>query len=404
MASDFPVDAERLRKLLKRSRAVPIAFGYNDGTNDEDDEYLAAHPRKEPEMLGKIAKAEGAGTKSAYGTFAVDGNEVRLTCYRSTPQLAKKFKKYLRKFRIALNVVVMDPSGAVIDSDVEKLDDWFRDLEDANDLAEDAAEAVAELVEDLADPGDRAAAPVRDAEAATLAARLRSLQPKVAAAPPAAADRLARAFKAVIALIRAGETRQAAATIGQIEAILSRLASRAAAAPDPPGAPPGGPPGGPPATDAPASDDRRAADGVADARLPRLRDAVAALEAQVAAAAGDGAAPLRAGLVRARGLVDAGDAEGALAALRAVQAALKARRAARGRWERAVALVGAAVAGALAARGPADDDGLRAMWQRAVALAAEGAFERALDVLPAIVAALRASRDGGAAAPGADTA
>lgn len=392
MANDFPVDADKLRKLIKKSRAMPIGFGYNDGTNDEDDEYLAAHARKDPEMLGKIAKAEGAGTKSAYGTFRVDGSEVHLTCFRSTPQLAKKFKKYLKKNKITLNVVVLDPSGAIIDSDVEHLDDWFKEEEDANDLAEDAADAIEELVEAggvSADGAAPAAAP--DAEAASLAARLRMLQPKVAAAPPAIADRLMTAFKAVISLIRAGDTAQAGATLGQIEAILAKLAAQAAAPAATPQAAaqttPQTPPQTPPQT---TPQSPAAGEAQADVRMTKLREAIDKLEEQVATALGDGAGPLLDELERIGGLVDAGEAEAALTGLKAVQEKLKAAQAAREKWDKAVAVLEKQVAQALSARSVANPDDLRARWQFAVTTANEGDYERGLAALPAIIAILRA--------------
>lgn len=369
MAEEFPIDSDKLRKLIKKSRSMPIGFGYNDGTNDDDDEFLAAHPRKDPEMLGKIAKSEGAGTKSAYGTFRVDGSEVHLTCFRSTPQLAKKFKKYLKKNKITLNVVVLDPSGAVIDSDVEKLDDWFREEEDANDLAEDAADAVAELVE-AGGTGAVEGAAAPDTEAASLAARLRMLQPKVAAAPPAFAERLMTAFKAVIALIRSGQTGPAGATLGQIEAIMAKLASQPVAE-----AAPAAAQTSPPAT---------------DPRLPKLREAVEKLSGQVGAILGGGAGPLLDELERIEGLIDAGEAEAALSGLRAVQDKLKAAQAAREKWDKAFAVLETQVNQALAARSVANPDDLRTKWQFAVSLASEGAYERGLASLPAIVAILRA--------------
>lgn len=377
MANDFPIDSDKLRKLIKKSRSMPIGFGYNDGTNDEDDEFLAAHARKDPEMLGKIAKSEGAGTKSAYGTFRVEGSEVHLTCFRSTPQLAKKFKKYLKKNKITLNVVVLDPSGAVIDSDVEQLDDWFQEEEDANDLAEDAADAIEELVEAGGVSADGAAPVGADAEAATLAARLRMLQPKVAAAPPAIAARLMTAFKAVIALIRAGDTAKAGATLGQIDAILAKLGAQAS--PDAASQAPQ------PDTGAPTP-----AQPQADPRLARLREVVETLSGQVAGTLGDGAGPLLDELERIGGLIDAGEAEAALTALRAVQEKLKAAQAAKEKWDKAFAVLETQVNQALSARSVANPDDLRTKWQFAVSLASEGAYERGLAALPAIVAILRA--------------
>lgn len=307
--TDFSIEGDKLKKLIKKSRAMPIPFGFNAGTSDDDDEYLAAHARKQPEVLGKLALSEGAGTKSAFGTFAVDGSEVHLTCFRSTPQLAKKFKKYLKRYKIMLNVVVMDPDGNMIDSDVETLDDWFRDEEDAEDRAEDAAEAVAEMVEEVMGATDEApaAAVAVEGDAAALTARLKSLQPKISATPPAIAAKLAAAFKAAVMLVKAEQMTPAGATIAQIEAVLDKLASLPPAAPPAPAA----------TAAAPATPD-------ADPRLPRLREVVLRLSAQIAGALGAGAGPLLDELDRIEGLIDDGEAEAALTGLKAVHEKFKA--------------------------------------------------------------------------------
>lgn len=102
---DFPVAGADLKKLVKHARKVPVAFGYNPGT-DDDDQFLAVHKIKKPELLGKIARNEGAGTKSAFGTFTLQGNILTLKCEREVPTLAKRFKKLLRMNRINLNVEV----------------------------------------------------------------------------------------------------------------------------------------------------------------------------------------------------------------------------------------------------------------------------------------------------------
>jgi hypothetical protein len=38
MGAEFPVEGDKLRKLVKKSRQMPIPFGFNPGTSDEDDE------------------------------------------------------------------------------------------------------------------------------------------------------------------------------------------------------------------------------------------------------------------------------------------------------------------------------------------------------------------------------
>ncbi len=370
-ATDYPIEGDKLKKLIKKSRQVPIPFGFNPGTSEDEDEYLAAHPRKAPEILGKLAMNEGAGTKSAFGTFAVDGSEVHLTCFRTIPQLAKKFKKYLKRFKITLNCVVMDPEGNVIDSDVETLDDWFQEVEDREDAAEDAAEAAAAA--DVEPDND-------GIDPAELATRLRALQPRIAVAPPGVIDRVAAGFAGAVGLIKAGRLEEASISIAQLEAIMARLAAAPRVAAQPVATAQATP------ADAPPSPP--------DPRLPRLREAVGMLSQKVGAAMGSGAGPLLDDLARIGGMIDAGEAEAALGALRTVQEALRAAQAAREKWEKVQASLEPMVTQALSSRSVADVDGLRTRWTFATNVAAESGWERALAAAPGIIAILRTPATG----------
>jgi hypothetical protein len=379
--AETPIDGEGMRKQLKKSRNMPIAFGFNPGTADDDDELLYASARKPAELLGKTALQEGAGTRSAFGSFRLDGSEVHLTCFRTLPGLAKKFKKLLRGWKIALNVVVLDPAGNVIDSDIEVLDGTWAPESGAADADLDV------LVDDEEDGA--AAAPAAPAavppgpEAAALLGRLRALQPGIVAAPLGAAEKLMAAFRAAAGMVKAGQVAPATTTIGMMEAILAKLAAAGqtragGAAPMPAGQTPPAPrPLPPPA-------------GAADPRLPRLREAAETLAAQAGALLGPGAGPIRGDLARIAGRIDAGDTEAALSGLKAVQAAVAAARAARDRWDKAFAALAPEVARALSQGRVADPDGLRTTWDAARALAGSGAWERALAALPAVVAILKA--------------
>ena len=372
MGSDFPIEGDKLKKLIKKSRAMPIPFGFNPGTSEDEDEYLAAHARKAPELLGKLALNEGAGTKSAFGTFAVDGSEVHLTCFRSIPQLAKKFKKYLKRYKIMLNCVVMDPDGNVVDSDVETLDDWFQEADDREDAAAEAAEAA----EAEAAPDDEGI------DAGELAARLRALQPKVAAAPPGVLDRVAAGFAGAVGLVKSGRLEAASIAIAQLEALMARLAAAPrAAAPQPKAAQP--------ARTAQPQPAEAPPDPRNDPRLPRLREAVEKLSQKAGALLGNGAGPLLDDLAKIDGLIDAGEAEAALGAMRSVQESLRAAQTARKKWEKVRASLEPLVTQALSARNVADVDGLHTRWTLATDLAAENGWDRALASVPGIIGILR---------------
>ena len=358
MASEFPIDDDKLRKLIKASRRIPVAFGYNPGTTDDDDEFLAAHLRKSPDVLGRIALHDGAGTRSAFGTFQVSGTELDLTCERTIKQLAKKFKRYLRSHKIYLNVVVMDPEGNVIDSDVEVLAEAF-------DLGDDD-----EAIDALADaPEPEPEADVPDAEEppavspAEIAQRLRALRPDLAAVPPSFADRTAAGFAGVAALLPDRRPHGAERPLSELGPVVAR--SAAARAPEPADAGRGNP---------------------VDARLNRAMDEA---DERIGDFDGPPAAALRDLLDEARRLLKAGDPRGALAGLRKVQAGIRRAGRARDTWDRAARTIAAPLQAALSA-GAAED--LRAAWDRAADLAGSGAHERALRALPAVAEGLRAAR------------
>jgi hypothetical protein len=394
MGNDYPVEGDKLKKLIKKSRAMPIPFGFNPGTSDEDDEYLAAHARKAPELLGKLAMHEGAGTKASFGTFSVDGTEVHLTCFKSIPQLAKKFKKYLKRFKISLNCVVMDPDGNIIDSDVETLDGWDESEVDETEDEDDAAEVAAEEETAEAEGEDEDSG----IDPADLAARLRALQPKVAAAPPAVLDRVAAGFKGAVGLIKDGKLERASVTIAQLEAILARLAAgpRMAAQPQAQGeTPPAAPPAPPPQAAVGAPPDAKA-----DPRLPKFHEAVEKLSQKVGALLGNGAGPLLDDLGKIDSLIEAGETEAALGALRTVQETMRATQAVREKWEKVRASLEPLVTRALSTQGVADVDGLRTRWTFAENLVSEGGWERALTTVPGIIELLRNPAAAPAAAGG----
>lgn len=387
--ADYPVEGPQLKKLVKRSRRQPIAFGYNPGTDDKD-QFLAAHIRKPPELLGKIAKNDGAGTKAAFGTFTVTGNIMSLTCQREVPALAKRFKKLLRMNKVNLNVQVLDKNGNVIDSDIEEMEPgtWFDEPDDEDDdaaFADDAgdadgpgaaapppppppppgngAQAAPAAPPPPGDGAQAAAAPSPSGDAQALATRLKAVQPQVQAAPPVVADRLATAFKQAVGLVREGQHDKATQVLDQIDQVLAKVSTIPAPPPPPP-----------------------------DPRLAKLGDAVAKLTAQAEGLAEPVGAPILADLERIRAQVADGEAEAALGGLRAVQEAIKTALAAQARWDKALATLEPQVTAALSGRTVADPSDLRVKWTYATGLAADGAIDRAIAALPPIVAMLRAAQ------------
>ncbi len=381
MAGDEPtLAADKLKKVIKKARSVPFPFGFNPGTSDADDEYLVAKQRKPPEMMGKLALAEGAGTRSAFGTFMVVGSEVHLTCFRTVSQLAKKFKRYLKLNKITLNVTVMDPDGNVLDSDVETLTEWFDEADDGDGDEDDAPPPAAPPP-----PGAAAAqapeAPQRpDAQAAMAALltdRLKALQPRILEAPGPVAAKLATLFKAAVGQVRGGKLPEAIASIKTLEATFARIQKT---------------PGAPAATPAPAPAQRGP-----DPRVPRLREAVGKLMDRAQALLGDGAEVILDDLSRAGAQIDLGEIEAAMGSLREAQERIAAAVAAKAKWDRVSGELAPMVEAALK-RGGDDAGTIRTRWGFATGLAEVGDWPRAVAALPGIINLLKTGLAAGAAA------
>jgi hypothetical protein len=215
---EFPVEGEQLKKLLKFARETPLAFGYNPGTTDDDDQFLALHKRKSPEVLGRIAMHDGAGTKAAFGMLSVTGNIVSLHCERALPQLAKRIKRLLRLNHMNLNVKVFDAEGNVVDEIIEDVEPGAAPEESK---AETDNKATGQGQPDPAPPPPQSDSRT---EAMALAARLKAMQSRVQSAPAPAAAKLTRAYGSAVSLVRAGDLEKAGSMIAQIEAVLARVA------------------------------------------------------------------------------------------------------------------------------------------------------------------------------------
>ncbi|MCX7559755.1 hypothetical protein OS190_09265 [Sulfitobacter sp. F26204] len=119
--SKYAVAGQDLKKLLTKSKQKPVNFAYAPGKTPADD-YLGMDRIKASTAILKEAKAEMGG-KVASGTVTLDGRDVKLTCETLIPNLAKKFKKHLKVYKITFNVIVMDIDGTVLESDLEEQED-----------------------------------------------------------------------------------------------------------------------------------------------------------------------------------------------------------------------------------------------------------------------------------------
>ncbi|MCF6306243.1 MAG: hypothetical protein L3J33_12840 [Rhodobacteraceae bacterium] len=138
--SELQVEGMALKKLIKIAKKTPLPFGFNPSTKIPEC-YLAMHRKKPANIIGKDAKDEGPGEKSAYGMLEVKGKLLIINCQREVPNLAKIFKKYLKLQKVMLNVEVRDHNGKVLESDVEEglPDDPELEGEDGADAGLDKA-------------------------------------------------------------------------------------------------------------------------------------------------------------------------------------------------------------------------------------------------------------------------
>lgn len=307
------VEGEELKKLVKLGKKKRLSFAFCPGP--KNDHTLLIDKRKPPEVIGKLAKKEGTGSKVAYGTFVVNAKTMELTCERVVPALAKVLKKYLKTQKVLVNILVMDETGAVLESDIDELPDdpaWDTEEPDVDADEEtptnsaDAAPATAPdtAAEDSAEP-PQPAAPQPDGrqQAAQLAARLKALQPTLAGAPEAAAAKLKKAMALAVTQIKSADLDAADKTVTALEKAAARLRAEPAAAE-------------PAATTAPAE----TADPTADLR--RLAARAGALKGVIAGVAGPAGQKLTAALTQAARQLKAGELTAAAALLDRIELAV----------------------------------------------------------------------------------
>ncbi|MGD9862060.1 MAG: hypothetical protein AB7S99_02490 [Pseudodonghicola sp.] len=315
------VEGEELKKLVKLGKKKRLSFAFCPGP--KNDHTLLIDKRKPPEVIGKLAKKEGTGSKVAYGTFVVNAKTMELTCERVVPALAKVLKKYLKTQKVLVNILVMDETGAVLESDIDELPDdpaWDTEEPDVDadeEAAADSADAAPATAADTATE-DRAeppqpAAPQPDGrqQAAQLAARLKALQPALAGAPEAAAAALKKAMAMAVTQIKSADLDAADKTVTALEKAAARLRADPAAAE---------PAAEPAATTAPTETADPAADPAADLR--RLAARAGALKGVIAGVAGPAGQKLTAALTQAARQLKAGELAAAAALLDRIELAV----------------------------------------------------------------------------------
>lgn len=134
-------ELDELTKLFKKARQKPLPFGVCMGKTPENS-VLYLHLKKPAEVLMRNAKKAGETTKTSFGTCAVNGKIVSLTCEGDIlPGMARNMKRFLLKNDIKMKVEILDPEGNLLESDGDEDEDGDAPTEATGDDLDPAAEA-----------------------------------------------------------------------------------------------------------------------------------------------------------------------------------------------------------------------------------------------------------------------
>jgi hypothetical protein len=111
--ADLRLEPDELKKLIKIAKGRSLSFAYAPAAEEEHD-LFAIHRKKAPDRLAKTARKETGGTKVAYGTFAVAGKLMSLTCLKPIPALDKRLRRYLRARKLSMEIALLDAEGQPI--------------------------------------------------------------------------------------------------------------------------------------------------------------------------------------------------------------------------------------------------------------------------------------------------
>ncbi len=220
---DIALKGPELKKMVAMAKKRDLNFAYCPG-NDPKEDVFVLDRKKKPEVMGRVARAEGTGTKLGFGTAKVKGKVMSLTCERELPQLAKKLKKFLKSETINMNIIVLDMSGQVLEEDIEDLgedeDDEDVFVDDGDDDDDDGSQGQETAEEGGSDV-------IADDDAAllkSLKARAAEIQGGIKAASPEAQAKLIPVFKVAVGAMQSGDLAKADDTFTKLDAALDKMA------------------------------------------------------------------------------------------------------------------------------------------------------------------------------------
>lgn len=227
---DIALRGPELKKMVAMAKKRDLNFAYCPG-NDPKEDVFVLDRKKKPEVIGRVARGEGTGTKIGFGTAKVKGKVMSLTCERELPQISKKLKKFLKFENIPMNIVVLDLSGNVLEEDVEDLgddgddDDGSATPDEVSQEDADTPDNAAQEDQASSNDDDDAAAQLRQ-----LKARAAQIQTGIKAVQGDAQAPLVKGFKAGVTAMQGGQLAQADEVFTKLEAAIDKVARGAPAA------------------------------------------------------------------------------------------------------------------------------------------------------------------------------
>ncbi|MEX0283180.1 MAG: hypothetical protein AB3N23_01065 [Paracoccaceae bacterium] len=190
-----------------------MTFAFCPGKNAKE-HVLGMDKRKAPEVVGRSVRKTGPSMKIAFGTAKVEQRVFELTCEKVLPAMAKKVKMCLKASKVMLNVRILGPDGQVLEEDIEELPP--EEAEDLVDLDE----------EDEDEPGPEQTQETEDApeiDKADLSQRLKSVREGIKGAPNGIQKKLLEAFAKVLAQVKERAFEDAIAGLDRLEKALAKL-------------------------------------------------------------------------------------------------------------------------------------------------------------------------------------
>lgn len=194
------ISGKEVKVMVREGARKRMSFAFCLDQNK--DPILMIQPGKKPETLRPQMKKAGGGTPMIWGTYVVRSGAMEMICETAPQRVITELKKFLKRNRPKVNVLLRDEGGNLLDSLKSEQPD---------------AAAGTEKTADISAPGidARAIAPLKR--------RLKRIQPRIALAPGPLELKLKRALAKSVRLINDGRLQEAETMVVVIERAVARI-------------------------------------------------------------------------------------------------------------------------------------------------------------------------------------